>query len=74
MMPDFLWRDARLIVEADSRRVHNTAAAFEKDRRRDQILAAAGYTVIRVTWRQLHREPAELTKTFRTLLSRQPSR
>ncbi|HET9198049.1 MAG TPA: DUF559 domain-containing protein [Solirubrobacterales bacterium] len=74
MMPDFLWRDARLIVEADSRRVHDTVAAFEKDRRRDQILAAAGYTVIRVTWRQLREEPAELVKTLSTLLSHQPPR
>lgn len=70
IMPDFLWRDARLIVEADSRRVHATVAAFEKDRRRDQILTAAGWTVIRCTWRQLRDEPMPLAKTLRTLLAR----
>ncbi|MBV9838606.1 MAG: hypothetical protein JO156_10815 [Solirubrobacterales bacterium] len=32
-------------------------AAFERDRRRDQILTAHGYRVIRITWRQLTREP-----------------
>lgn len=70
MMPDFIWREARLIVEADSRRVHGTMTAFEKDRIRDQRLAAAGWTVIRVTWRQVTEEPERLTQTLRSLLSR----
>lgn len=70
LMPDFLWRDARLIVETDSRRVHGTVAAFEKDRVRDQILTAAGWTVIRCTWRQLRDEPETLAKTLRTILAR----
>jgi very-short-patch-repair endonuclease len=70
MMPDFVWRDAGLIVEADSRRVHGTVTAFEKDRRRDQLLTAAGWTVIRVTWRQVIDEPQAISRTVRTLLSR----
>ncbi|HVD39933.1 MAG TPA: DUF559 domain-containing protein [Solirubrobacterales bacterium] len=70
LMPDFLWRDARLIVEADSRRIHGTPTAFEKDRERDQRLAAAGWTVVRVTWRQATQEPERLLQTLRTLLSR----
>jgi len=70
MMPDFLWREARLIVEIDSRRVHGTVTAFEKDRRRDQILTAAGWTVIRCTWRQLRDEPGQLADTIRALLMR----
>jgi hypothetical protein len=73
MMPDFIWRDAGLIVEADSRRVHGTVAAFEKDRRRDQLLTAAGWTVIRCTWRQVLDEPEALVATVRTLLSRNQS-
>ena len=74
LMPDFIWRDARLIVEADSRRVHGTPTAFEKDRERDQRLAATGWTVIRVTWRQVVQEPDRLLETLRTLLSRQTPR
>ena len=70
MMPDFMWREARLIVEADSRRVHGTVAAFEKDRERDQRLATAGWTVIRITWRQVVDEPERVTRTLRRLLSR----
>jgi very-short-patch-repair endonuclease len=73
-MPDFLWRDARLIVEADSRRVHGTATAFEKDRQRDQRLAVAGWTVIRCTWHQVTNEPERLTQTLQALLSGRPSR
>lgn len=73
MMPDFLWRDARLIVEADSRRVHGTVVAFEEDRKRDQMLTAAGWTVIRVTWRQVRDEPERLIRTIRSLVSRASS-
>lgn len=74
MMPDFMWRDAGLIVEADSRRVHGTATAFEKDRLRDQRLAAAGWTVIRVTWHQVTNEPERLIQTLRKLLSHRSPR
>jgi very-short-patch-repair endonuclease len=54
---DFLWPEYRLIVEVDGFNFHSSRSAFEHDRRRDQKLAAAGYTVIRVTRRQLMEEP-----------------
>jgi very-short-patch-repair endonuclease len=54
---DFLWPAARLVVEVDGGRFHRHPRAFERDRRRDQILVAAGYRVVRVTWRQLRQEP-----------------
>jgi very-short-patch-repair endonuclease len=57
---DFLWPDARLILEVDGHGAHGHRLAFENDRKRDQIHAAAGYTVIRVTWRQLCREPLSI--------------
>jgi very-short-patch-repair endonuclease len=74
MMPDFIWRDARLIVEADGRRVHGTVTAFEKDRQRDQRLVAAGWTVIHATWHQATQEPERLLRILRALLSRPRSR
>jgi REase_MTES_1575/Transcriptional regulator, AbiEi antitoxin len=46
-----------LIVEIDGFRFHSTRSAFERDRRRDAELAAAGFRVLRVTWRQLRDEP-----------------
>ncbi len=54
---DLLWREARLVVETDGYQLHGHRSAFERDRARDQALVAAGYRVIRVTWRQLEREP-----------------
>jgi very-short-patch-repair endonuclease len=50
---DFLWPEKRLVVEFDSFRFHSPRAKFERDRERDAALAAIGYTVMRVTWRQL---------------------
>jgi very-short-patch-repair endonuclease len=53
---DVLWRRARLIVEIDGFAYHGSATAFERDRRRDATLIAAGFRVIRFTWRQLVHE------------------
>lgn len=50
---DFVWRAQKLVVEVDGRAFHAHPEAFERDRRRDQVLAAAGFVVIRVTWLQL---------------------
>lgn len=57
---DFLWRAQRLVVEFDGRMFHGREGAYERDRRRDQVLLAAGYRVLRVTWRQLVDEPMAL--------------
>lgn len=68
-VPDFLWRDPELIVEADSREFHDTGSAFESDREREQRLQLAGWRVSRCTWRQIEREPRRLAETIRGLLS-----
>jgi very-short-patch-repair endonuclease len=54
---DLFWPERRLIVEFDGWETHGRRASFETDRRRDQRLVAAGYRVIRITWRQLEHEP-----------------
>ncbi len=61
---DFLWPEQRLVVEVDGRRFHGHRAAFERDRRRDATLVAAGYRVIRVTWRQITEEPLAVVATL----------
>lgn len=75
---DFLWRAARLIVETDGWGAHGTRQAFENDRRRDRRLSVAGWTVVRFTWRDVEREPEEVTETLGTLWearnARQPAR
>lgn len=70
LQADFLWRDARLIVEADSRGFHDTASAFEYDRKRAQRFEVDGWRVCRCTWAQVEREPRRLTMTLRALLAR----
>lgn len=69
---DFLWRDARLVVEADSRRFHDTDSAFEHDRKREQVLQLAGWRVSRCTWKQLEREPRRVIDVVRGLLAQAP--
>jgi very-short-patch-repair endonuclease len=74
LQPDFIWRDAGLIVETDGRETHDTASAFERDRRRDQILGAAGWQVIRCTWRQVIDEPTRVAQTLHALLASKQNR
>ena len=57
---DFHWPQQRLIVETDGAASHLTRRAFEHDRARDAQLTAAGYRVIRITWRQLTERPHEV--------------
>jgi hypothetical protein len=63
----FPW--AKLLVELDSRRWHDTSTAFEDDRNRTNALVAEGWRVIRITWRMLHDEPEKVVALLRRLLS-----
>lgn len=57
---DVLYAPERLVVEFDSFQFHGTKAALERDRRKDAELLAAGYRVLRVTWRQVSERPERL--------------
>lgn len=65
---DFVWRDHKVIVEADSRRWHLSHQRQATDHRRDQRLVAAGWRVIRTTWGQIKHRPHELRETLLKLL------
>jgi hypothetical protein len=65
---DCLWRRQRLIVELDGRGTHGTRMAFEADRERDRVLQAAGWRVIRITWRQLHDSADLIASDLQSLL------
>jgi hypothetical protein len=71
---DCVWRAQHLIVEVDGRGFHDTARAFDQDRERDRRLLVAGWRVIRVTWRQIRDEPAELAADLRRALAAGTSR
>lgn len=57
---DAVWDAQRLVVEVDGYKYHRPPAAFERDRRKDADLMLAGYRVLRITWRRLTREPAQV--------------
>jgi predicted transcriptional regulator of viral defense system len=67
---DCLWRKQRVIVELDGRAAHHNVHAFESDRARDRALHAAGWSVVRITWRQLTTEPEAIARDLYSLLSR----
>ena len=54
---DFAWPEQRVVVETDGWRFHGHRLAFEDDRARDADLAARGWIVVRITWRQLQGSP-----------------
>lgn len=65
---DFLWHEARLIVETDGWEDHGTRGGFEADRARDAWLLTQGFRVVRFTWRQLRNNPRTVVATLRSLL------
>ena len=65
---DCVWPDRRVIAELDGHASHATTAGFERDRARDRALQAAGWRVIRITWRQLHEEPTAVARDLERLL------
>lgn len=70
MQCDFAWHRERLIVEVDGWHTHRTRTAFHDDRRRDRLLQAAGWYVLRFTDRDLRREPQHVERIVREVLAR----
>lgn len=64
---DFAFERERLDVEVDGWRWHRDA--FEADRERDAILTAAGWAVMRFTWRQVNRQAAWVTARIKEALA-----
>ena len=65
---DCVWPEERLIVELDGHASHATRHGFERDRERDRKLQAAGWRVIRITWRQLRDDPDGVAADLAALL------
>jgi putative AbiEi antitoxin of type IV toxin-antitoxin system/uncharacterized protein DUF559 len=59
----------RLVVETDGWDTHRTRQAFEADRAKDAALTAAGYTVVRFTWRQLRYDPETVAARLEAILA-----
>lgn len=57
----------RVAVELDGWANHHTRRSFEADRERDAALTAAGWRVVRFTYRQVIRRPDLVVRTLRRL-------
>jgi very-short-patch-repair endonuclease len=66
---DCPWREQRVIAELDGHTTHRTRAAFEDDRVRDRTLTANGWRTVRITWRQLQRDPDALAIDLTRILA-----
>jgi hypothetical protein len=64
---DFLWRDSRLILEADGRAKYTDAERW-REKRRDLALSRAGLFVARVTWRDVVHEWPVVERWLRDLI------
>jgi len=54
---DFLWREERVAVETDGYLFHSLRRDLESDHRRDAKLQAAGFIVLRFSWRLIRNQP-----------------
>jgi very-short-patch-repair endonuclease len=67
---DFYWPELGLVVESDGLRYHRTPAQQAKDRLRDQVLTAAGLTVVRFTDEQIAHEREYVQATLAAVAAR----
>lgn len=65
---DFLFAEAKLIVELDGSRFHDQRSIARRDRRRDLKLRATGWETIRIDWWQLVEEERETATSLRSVL------
>jgi very-short-patch-repair endonuclease len=66
---DFLWQARRLVVETDFYGYHSGQAAFQDDRGRDLDLRRLGFTVIRLSEKQVDEEHRRVVEVLRATLT-----
>ncbi len=67
-LADFAYPSHMVLIELDGRLGHSQLLDTELDRVRDQRAMAAGWRVIRITWRQLHDRPDQVAEILDALL------
>ena len=70
---DFTFEGARLVIECDSRKWHDNDFSFLDDRRKERLLKARGYDLLRFTWAEIVHEPARVAAEIRTFLRQRGS-
>ena len=69
-IPDFLWSDHDLVLEADSLRYHGNLIARADDADKQAELEALGYTVIRTSWAEMTTRPDRMLARVQRELTR----
>jgi hypothetical protein len=64
---DFAYVEKLSIIEADSWRFHMDPVSFERDRQKQNEAIALGWTVYRITWRQLIDDPESVRAIIRKI-------
>lgn len=64
---DVYFPEVRLVIEVDGRAAHQDR--FQSDRTRQNLLTAAGCTVLRYTWADLRDRPTEVVSQIRAILA-----
>jgi very-short-patch-repair endonuclease len=65
---DFAYPDVKLAIEVDGYERHSSPRAMQRDLERQNDLVAAGWTVLRFTWRDVVRRPADVARRIRQQL------
>lgn len=65
---DFAYPERNIAIEIDGFEFHSGREVFESDRERQNLLTAAGWRVVRITYRMLLREPTKVAALISSLL------
>ena len=65
---DLAWPGVRLLIEVDGWETHGSREAFQDDRRRDAMMVAMGWRVLRFTWDDIVNRPEYVLTTIRRAL------
>ena len=67
---DFLWPEARVIVEVDGMGKYADSGEISREKQRQNKLVMAGYVVLRFTWADVVRRPEQTADVVRRALCR----
>ncbi len=67
---DAVWPQERVAVELDSWQFHRHRRAFQRDREKANVLTAAGWTVLRFTYRDVTERPRDVAAQLAPLVAR----
>ncbi len=65
---DFVWRQARLVVEVDGAAFHDGWVDRRRDQERDARLVATGWAILRLAWADVVDEPERVAARIRARL------